>query len=98
MCVTGEDAQLKQMLWVVENLQEELFRAQEYRLQAERRQQQHRLTISGLQVRLFCGFLTSLFRQLCKPGMQITQCSLFLDISGEAPLGCLTHMLHTCAA
>ncbi|KAL3146791.1 hypothetical protein ABBQ38_014772 [Trebouxia sp. C0009 RCD-2024] len=40
------------MLWVVENLQEELFRAQEYRLQAEKRQQQHRLTISSLQAEL----------------------------------------------
>ena len=38
------------MLWVVENLQEELFRAQEYRLQAEKRQHQHRATISSLQV------------------------------------------------
>lgn len=38
------------MLWVVENLQEELFRAQEYRLQAERRQHQHRATITTLQV------------------------------------------------
>ncbi|KAL3134944.1 hypothetical protein ABBQ32_007904 [Trebouxia sp. C0010 RCD-2024] len=40
------------MLWVVENLQEELFRAQEYRLQAEKRQQQHRLTILSLQAEL----------------------------------------------
>lgn len=49
-CHAGEDAKLKQMLWVVENLQEELFRAQEYRLQAEKRQQQHRATITSLQV------------------------------------------------
>ena len=38
------------MLWVVENLQEELFRSQEYRLKAEKRQQEHRGTIDGLQV------------------------------------------------
>ncbi len=49
-CLTGEDAKLKQMLWVVENLQEELFRAQEYRLQAEKKQQRHRSTINSLQV------------------------------------------------
>lgn len=49
-CLIGEDAKLKQMLWVVENLQEELFRAQEYRLQAEKKQQQHRSTINSLQV------------------------------------------------
>ena len=52
-CHAGEDAKLKQMLWVVENLQEELFRAQEYRLQAEKRQQQHRATITSLQVCFF---------------------------------------------
>lgn len=50
LCLPGEDAKLKQMLWVVENLQEELFRAQEYRLQAEKRQHQHRATITTLQV------------------------------------------------
>ena len=50
LCFTGEDAKLKQMLWVVENLQEELFRAQEYRLQAEKKQQRHRSTINSLQV------------------------------------------------
>lgn len=49
-CLIGEDAKLKQMLWVVENLQEELFRAQEYRLQAEKKQQRHRSTINSLQV------------------------------------------------
>ncbi|DBB18597.1 TPA: hypothetical protein ACH3X3_000224 [Trebouxia sp. C0006] len=48
----GEDAKLKQMLWVVENLQEELFRAQEYRLQAEKKQQRHRSTINSLQAEL----------------------------------------------
>ena len=41
------------MLWVVENLQEELFRSQEYRLKAEKRQQDHRGTIDGLQVAIF---------------------------------------------
>lgn len=48
-CV-GEDAKLKQMLWVVENLQEELFRSQEYRLQAEKHQHRDRATIENLQV------------------------------------------------
>ncbi|DBA88433.1 TPA: hypothetical protein ACH3X2_004923 [Trebouxia sp. C0005] len=48
----GEDAKLKQMLWVVENLQEELFRAQEYRLQAEKKQQRHRSMINSLQAEL----------------------------------------------
>ncbi|DBA73253.1 hypothetical protein WJX77_003763 [Trebouxia sp. C0004] len=48
----GEDAKLKQMLWVVENLQEELFRAQEYRLQAEKKQQRHRSMITSLQAEL----------------------------------------------
>lgn len=58
----GEDAKLKQMLWVVENLQEELFRSQEYRLAAEKRQQQARLTITGLQAELQTvnGALTAL--------------------------------------
>ncbi len=51
-CLIGEDAKLKQMLWVVENLQEELFRAQEYRLQAEKKQQRHRSSINSLQVRV----------------------------------------------
>ena len=50
LIISGEDAKLKQMLWVVENLQEELFRSQEYRLAAEKRQQQARLTITALQV------------------------------------------------
>ena len=45
------------MLWVVENLQEELFRAQEYRLQAEKRQQQYRTIIASLQVRIQHVFL-----------------------------------------
>ena len=49
VCV-GEDAKLKQMLWVVENLQEELFRSQEYRLQAEKHQHHDRATIESLQV------------------------------------------------
>lgn len=48
--LAGEDAKLKQMLWVVENLQEELFRSQEYRLKAEKRQQEDRGTIDQLQV------------------------------------------------
>lgn len=58
----GEDAKLKQMLWVVENLQEELFRSQEYRLQAEKRQQQHRSTIASLQaeVQTVTGALAAL--------------------------------------
>lgn len=50
LCFAGEDAKLKQMLWVVENLQEELFRSQEYRLKAEKRQQEDRGTIDQLQV------------------------------------------------
>ena len=44
---SGEDAKLKQMLWVVENLQEELFRSKEYRLAAEKRQQNEMLTNNG---------------------------------------------------
>ena len=39
------------MLWVAENLQEELYRSQELRLAAEEEQRHQRLTISELQVR-----------------------------------------------
>lgn len=47
------------MLWVVENLQEELFRSQEYRLKAEKQQQEDRGAIDQLQVRRGCLQLTA---------------------------------------
>ena len=47
----GEDEDMKRMMWVVENLQEELLAADEARLAADRQVQACSKIVQGLQVR-----------------------------------------------
>lgn len=47
----GEDEDMKRMMWVVENLQEELLAADEARLAADRQVQACSKVVQGLQVR-----------------------------------------------
>ena len=47
----GEDEDLKRMMWVVENLQEELLTADEARMAADQQVQARSKVVQGLQVR-----------------------------------------------
>ena len=49
----GEDEDLKRMMWVVENLQEELLAADEARMAADQQVQARSKVVQGLQVWLF---------------------------------------------
>lgn len=46
----GEDEDLKRMMWVVENLQEELLTADEARMAADQQVQARSKVVQGLQV------------------------------------------------
>ena len=55
----GEDEDLKRMMWVVENLQEELLTADEARMAADQQVQARSRVVQGLQVAFHTSHLHS---------------------------------------